>query len=332
MLIRLLFLFAVVLPLLACESSRGTERGVRQAPLSQGDIVLRLNELPAAPFAAPEPIVRASWGEEEGAYQREMQGSDLGPMALAVDPEGGVAVLDTVGGRIYRYDDGGGQREMIGTAVETADDLVVLENGSLAMLVYRRTPTPHHDVLVRARDGEWLQPRTVPGDVTLPTGLLADGPRLYVEQRHGWLFSTDGSPRLWGRPAGAHLLRARRETDGSIIFEARDRLGNAAWTRQLLCPWPVTEILAVDSSSPYLALVVRHIEDESEATGSAPAHETWLVAFAHDGDAIGRVRLVDERVTDAARPFSLSPEGDIYELQTEGAGVTVLRHRFGGAR
>jgi len=300
--------------------------------LSQEESVVRLSELAAAPFAEPEPILRASWGEEEGGYQREVQGSDLGPMAIAAQPEGGFAVLDTVGGRIYRYDEGGARLEVVRTHVETADDLVVLENGSLALLVYRRTPSPHHDVLVRARDGEWMQPRTVPSEATLPTGLLADGLRLYVEQRHGWLVSTDGSPRLWGRPAGAQLLRARRETDGSIILEARDRLGQGAWTRRIECPWPATEILALDSSAPYLALVLRHIEDESEATDSVPAHETWLVAFSHDGAPIGRTRLVDERITDAARPFSLSHDGDVYELLTEEAGVTVLRHRYGGAR
>jgi len=305
---------------------------VQRVSLSQNDSIIRLSELPDAPFAAPEPVVRASWGVEEGAYRREMQGSDLGPLALAADPEGGVVVLDTVGGRIYRYDDDGAQREMISTAVETADDLVMLDDGSLGLLVYRRTPSPHYDVLVRARDGEWAQPRTVPAEVTLPTGLLADGTRLYVEQRHGWLVSTDGSPRLWGRPSGANILRARRETDGSVLLEARDRMVSATWSRQLRFPWRVTEILALDSSMPYLAIVVRHIEDESEAEGHVPAHETWLIAFAHDGTALGRVRLVDERITDAVRPFSLSPAGDIYELLTEEAGVTVLRHRFGGER
>jgi hypothetical protein len=326
--------FAFTLLLLAgCETSPGPAPAVQQQlPIVPEVPAIRLADIPTGAFASPEVVVQAPWGTEDGAVGRETDDADVGPMAVAAETDGGVALLDTVGGRIYRYGPDGVRRESIQTHVETADDLVVLENGTLALLVYRRLPSPRHVVLQRSRDGEWQQPITVPADITLPTGLLADGARLYVEQRHGWLTALDASPGVWGRPAGAVLVRVQREDDGSVTIEARDRQDERAWLRRLECPWPVTDIVALEASSAHVAVVVRHIEDESEARGAVPGHETWLVALSGSGEPLGRTLLVDRRITDAGRPVTLAPDGDVFELQTDETGVTVLRHRFGGAR
>ncbi len=294
--------------------------------------MLNLDELPAAPLSEAEVLVQMPWGSEPGAVGRETDGADVGPMAIAAEPEGGLALLDTVNGRIYRFADDGSQREVVEIGLRTADDLVAREDGSLSLLAYRRLPSPHYEIRVLGRDGEWQEPRGVPAAATLPTGLMADGNRLYVEQRHGWLLGLDNAPRIWGRPAGRLLLRARRESDGAVLIEARDRMGQPAWRHRLVCPWPVTEILALETSAGHLALAIRHVEDESEVAPAAPNHETWLISLSPDGDVLGRTELIDRRITDAARPLALSHEGDLYEMRSDESGLAVLRYRFGGAR
>lgn len=291
-----------------------------------------LSDLPAAPLAAPELVVQAPWGSEIGAFGRELDGSDLGPMAIAADPEGGVALLDTVNGRVVRFGDDGSRNETIELGLQTADDLVLRDDGSLAVLVYQRLPSPRHEIRVRSRSGEWAAPLAVPQAASLPTGLLAEGSRLYVEQRHGWLLGMENEPRIWGRPAGRLLLRALRDGDGSVVIEARDRTDQAAWRYRLVCPWPVTEVLALETSTTHLALVIRHVDNESEAAPNETGHQTWMVSLRPDGSVLGTTQLVDRRITDAGRPVALSNDGDVYELRTDEAGVSVLRYRFGGAR
>jgi hypothetical protein len=253
-------------------------------------------------------------------------------MALAAEPDGGVAVLDTVGARINRYGADGAPREVVATEVETADDLVALDDGALALLVYHRLPAPRYEVRQRDRDGRWRQPLPAPAAATLPTGLFADGASLLVEQRHGDLLPLDGGARRWGRPAGSLQLRALREPGGLVVVEARDRQGERRWVRRLECPWPVTEIRALEAADALVAVVVNHVFDESGLPDGEAGHESWLVAFAHDGRPLGRARVQDSRITDATRPFALARAGDLYEMLTDEDGLTVLRHRLGGGR
>ncbi len=325
-------LVIAVIALQGCDGTPGSEVGATRAALDRDDDVVQLVALSSELYEPPEAIVQATWGDGVGAFGRENSGSDLGPMALTAELDGGVAVLDTVGARVYRFTPEGATREMVSTGVETADDLVVLDDGSLALMVYQRLPAPHYEILQRDGEGRWLQSRPAPQEATMPTGLFADGSTLLVEHRHGQLLSVDGASPRWGRPAGALQLRALREPGGVVVIEARDRQGERQWVRRLQCPWPVTEIRALESSSSYIALIVNHVIDASTLTEGESGHETWLVAFAHDGRPLGRARLEDRRVTDAMRPFALSPEGDLYEMQTDDDGLRVLRHRFGGAR
>ena len=288
-----------------------------------------LDSLEAAPFGAPEVELRASWGDGPLAFGRETVGAATGPMAIAAEAGSGFAVLDTVNGRVSRFAPGGALRASVPLGVETGDDLVVLGDGSIAVLAYRREPTPGHDLLAFGPDGTPRGRRPVPQAVTLPTALLADGRAVSVESRHLWVHPADGSPRLWGRPAGDLLLRATVAEGGLVTLTARERQGALAWQRSFELPWSVVEVLALEACDALVVIVLRGLVEPEGAEGPA-WHETWAVALDRSGEPLGRLAVRDGRVTDSGRPFALARNGDLLELATDEGGVTVLRYRHGG--
>jgi hypothetical protein len=249
-------------------------------------------------------------------------------MAIAAEADGGLAVLDTVGGRVLRFDRRAELRAAVPIGAVTADDLALRSDGGFAVLVYERLPEPHHDVVAFDGAGAAISQQSAPQAVTLPTALEADGDRLLVEQRHGWLHAVDGSRRQWGRPAGELQLRASLTSDRAVQIAARGRDGGERFETNIECPWPVTELLALDGRGPYVAVVLRRIH---EADDAGPAwHETWLVALDRSGAPLGRLELRDSRVTDAGRAVSVGPTGDVFELVTDESGARVLRYRYRG--
>jgi len=308
---------------MSSEESPGTQR----TSLSREVAVAELDALPPAGFSAATAVVEAPWGDAEGAFQRETVAAQTGPMAIAAERDEGFSIVDTVGARVYRYTAEGELRGVIATSVETADDLTVLPGGGVALLAYRRTPTPGYDLMTFDDRGSLLERRAAPQGASLPTAVVADGDQVYVEQRHEQLLPDSGGEALWGRPDGDLLVRARLD-DGDAVLWTADREGQTAWSLRVDAPWPVTELLAVESAEPYLAIVLRHIE--TGADGDPVGQETWLVTVSHAGEALGSLRLVDSRVTDAGRPFALTPGGAVLELVTSEEGVSVLRYDVEG--
>lgn len=325
------FALAAALALVACQGPReqALPDPAARSGLEATPAVVALGELASLPFAGPEVMVAAAWGHGEGEVSREDVAARTGPMAIAAGPDGvgaGVDVLDTVGGRVLRFDDRGALRSTVALGVETGDDLVARPDGSLAVLAYHRLPAPGYEILTIAADGAALARQEAPQAATMPTALLADGATgaLGVENRHAEVHPLDGSPRLWGRPAGALLLRAEAVAaagGGLVQVTARDRAGQIAWERAIEVPWAVVEVLGLEGCDPYVAVVVRGVEPDS--------HETYLVALDRGvGAPLGRLRLRDARVTDAGRPVALGRGGDVFELATDDAGASVLRYRW----
>lgn len=306
-----------------------TSPGSQRASLNAESSTVEFEALPPATLSSPSAVVEAPWGDSEGAFQRETVAAHTGPMAIAADHDEGLWIVDTVGARLYRYGANGSLRSVVSTGLETVDDLAVLSDGKVSLLAYRRTPTPGHSLLTVDAQGALEAERVAPQGASLPTALVTDGDRIYVEHRHEWLHPESGEERLWGRPAGDLLVRARLD-EGDVVLWTMDRTGQSVWNLRIDTPFRVTELLALESAQPYIALVMRHIEIDSE--GEPIGHQTWLVTVSYEGEALGTLRLVDSRVTDAGRPFALSPDGDVLELVTNEEGVTVLRYdNLGGA-
>jgi len=314
-----------------CQTSSATDpASPERQPLEPSAFTVELEALPLAPFETAEIFVEASWiPEDEISFARETIAAATGPMAIAAERDGGVSVLDTVAGRVVRFDRAGQLRSTVPIGFVTGDDLALLPDGGFAVLAYERLPEPHHTLVTFDPDGVARGQRLAPQAVTLPTALVADGDRLLVEQRHGWLHAADGSPRQWGRTAGDLQLRASLTEDRSVRLVARDRRGGRElWQTTVETPWPVTELLALDGSEPYVAVVLRRVHEEDD---HGPAwQETWLVALDRSGAPLGRLELRDSRITDSGRPFDFAPNGDLFELVTDESGARLLRYAWAG--
>lgn len=307
----------------------GTSPGSQRSSLSAGGGTVDFESLSTAALSAPSAMIEASWGDSEGAFQRETVAAHTGPMAIATDYDEGFWIVDTVGARLYRYSENGSLRSVVSTGLETVDDLAVFSDGKVALLAYRRIPTAGHTLLTLDAQGTIETERPAPQGASLPTELVTDGDQIYVEHRHEWLYPESGGENLWGRPAGELLVRARLD-DGDAVIWTMDRAGQAGWSLRIDTPFRVTELLALENAQPYMAIVMRHIETDS--SGEPVGHQTWLVTVSHAGEALGVLRLVDSRVTDSGSPFALTPDGDVLELVTNEEGVTVLRYEnVGGA-
>jgi hypothetical protein len=325
---RLCLRFALAACVVAagCQGPVDQAAPARRSGLDTVPAMVALADLAALPVAGPEVLVSAPWGRGDGEVSREDVGAHTGPMAIAADRIGGVAVLDTVGGRVLRFDGRGALAAAVPIGVETGDDLAVLPDGSFAVLAYHRLPAPGHEVLTFAAGGALRARQEAPQAATLPTALLVDGAALAVESRHENVHPLDGSARLWGRPAGGEgrgaLLRAEVPAGGGLVqVTARDRAGQIAWERAIEVPWSVVEVLGLEACDEYVGVVLRGVESE--------LHETYLVALDLEAGApLGRLRLRDERVTDAGRPVAIGRGGDVFELSTGEAGATVLRYRW----
>lgn len=325
--------FAIVffVALFACnptpERVSVSHQGMQSAPE-----VVEFGALAPLPLGVPEVFLRAPWGADGGAFSREEEAARTGPMAIAAEPDGGLAILDTVGGRVLRYDGQGTLRAAQPIGVDTGDDLAVLPDRSFAVLAYRHAPTPGYDLLTFSSNGEPRLRQAAPAAATMPTALLVEAAgdenaTLLVENRHAAVHPVDGSPRRFGRPTGGENLFVRVQLieGGLVVVTARDRSGQLAWERSLEVPWRVVEILELASCDELVALIVRGIEPSH--------HETHVVTFDHGGTPLGRLALRDRRDTDSARPFALARSGDLFELETNEEGVTVLRYRIeGGVR
>lgn len=308
-------LTVLMLLLSGCDSSGAPTAAVERRALD--------HEAPAG-----EALIVAPWGEGEGAYGRELVGAQTGPMAIAVDTEGDLWIVDTVGAHLDHYDRSGALVERIDTGVHTVDDLALGEDGAAHLLAYQRTPEPGHVVITRDRDGRLSPVRPVPQEVNLPTAIWVDGTGALVEQRHGALHSLDGSGRRWGRPVGELELRLRRTDAGEVLLEARERQGQTRWQRELTFPEPITEILALEAAGDQVVVVARAIRDASAGGGQ----QSWAVWLDVDGAERGRREVRDARITDAARPYALDRDGRLYELNTDDRGVAVDTYELGGQR
>lgn len=288
-----------------------------------------------APAPVRSPAGTVVWGSGPGQLGRERQqeGNAEGPMSVALGPGGEAWVLDTVNGRLQRFDRDGGHLGSQPLAVQYAQDVVVLPDGRTLQL----DRLADKAVAVVAADGRVLGELPLagpslaePGGVT---GLFVDGEDVYVEKAHGALVrvgDTSGKrderqPEVPGRPSrdGASWLSAGI-VDGAagrlyVTSIRREPLGQR-FTRELRVPPTVLRLVWLDSDAAgtlYLAWLW---------DGGGDAAQVTLVCLSgEDGRVLGQRALPASSVPEETfREFALDPAGGaLYAWRTED-GVQLL--------
>lgn len=299
-------------------------------PLAVGQ--LQRVSLEPTPVSLPATgvIVHGPWGSAPGQFGKVDEASRPGPMDFAVtDP--GLYVLDPVNARVQLFGWDGGFRRAVSIGTKTADFLAVDETGQVIVLdafVQRR-------LTIFSPAGDLVASRTLPGSIGLPSAVLTEGGRIYVEERHNLVYEVSvagersGAPahvvgvcagRL--RPGGGPAIRARLEGDRAVVLRTARDVG-AAQPVTLQFPRPIAEIAALefdDAGRVYLATL-----SPRDRERDAWKADIVLTVLAAHGRLVGTLCLPDAYITDHYRKLAVSRAGDIIQMQTADDGVRFVR-------
>ncbi len=305
----------------------------RSTPLTttnRGPERLVLQSLPRVPTAASEVVLRGAWGSGPTQFGRLTEASRPGPMALDVDRQGRIHVLDQVNRRVKRYSAAGRLQAVVPLAVDaaaTAEYLRVDGQGSLHLLAVE-PGQPQRWLYHRHSGGTW-HTRQLPASLGLPTGIFpARAKEVWVEQRHRWQTRLRDGARSLGRPdrsrpaarllasrAGRHLARVSRVHQGrytSTLFEVQTTLPLLA----------IQELAVGLDGAVYLALLMGR---ESGPPARDMEQVERVMVVRHPAGAHRVVRLEHGRATDCNDDLAVSAAGDIYQLFTTKAELRVRR-------
>ncbi|GEJ57864.1 carboxypeptidase regulatory-like domain-containing protein [Anaeromyxobacter diazotrophicus] len=256
----------------------------------------------------------------------------LGPPSFAVGPQGGLWVLDTLNGRVQRFDAHGRfagsfpLRRHAGDEPLTEADLVVADDGHVFIYTENEQATlTEHDASGRTLVGGALPP-SLRGVAQLCAGrsrpifLMQNGQAVKAELGWGGLRAEGLLP---GIPAGDLYAQAVRldRWRAAVKLSARD--GRVRRTVQLHSRVPITgvRLVGVDRRGE-IVLAVDRAEGGDDGT---PQAEVLLLALDQHGhlSAVNSVPPGARRYE--FREFALAPDGAVVQMQSDVAEVRFVR-------
>ena len=281
-------------------------------------------------------FVTAVWGSGPGALGRDrpQEASPSGPMSFVVDERRRMWVLDQVNGRVIRYSSDGSVEEALSIAHETAQDIAVGSDGTVAVLDRFRS----EDVALHDPSGAFVGslPLNGPGVESAGhvTGVFIDGSDVYAETEHGPLFklgSTNGVPaeprtELPGRPSkdGTFYVKAgiTEAMAGRAYVAVNDRPSEEhRFTRELVMGSGIQAIVLLDTD------LDGTIYFGAELVVGEPATEIMIVCLdSATGQLEGTVTVpANDMPEETFKDFVVDPAGGVlYTLRTE-EGSTYRR-------
>jgi hypothetical protein len=330
------------------ESSDSSARGVAGAP-GQAASGRRSGEAKADPGKAraqPKPagvLGSYGWGsgEDQLGRDRPEEGNPTAPMSLTFDRAGNALVLDQVNGRIVRLGPDGKARDTIPLTVQSAQDIAVAKDGSIAVLDRLADKTiALHDPTGKPIGNLPLEGKGLEQG-GLSTGLFVDGDSIYVEAEHGPLIRVGGldgqsdaeRPQLPGRPSrdGKSLLTANIGPRGSskVFVHAVDRTSRQhRFSREYSLPLPVLSILMLDSDASGVIYLAVSGEEPHPPEEVRPPHWVRLLCLDPlDGTPLGTADLSSNAMPEETfRDFAVPDSGGVlYSVRTP-EGSTLQRY------
>jgi len=275
-------------------------------------------------------IVRGPWGSGPGQFGKVDEASRPGPMDFAVTDKG-LYVLDPVNTRVQLFGWDGGFKQAIPIGTKTADFLAVDERGQVVVL----DAFVQRDLRIFSPAGELVAQKRLPGSIGLPSTVLTEDGRIYIEERHNLVYevsvtgersgapaqvvgSLAGRPRP-GRHAAVHVTK--EGTHAVVIRTARDAAAAQPVTLQF--PRPISAVVGVEFDENGRIYV-------AATSPRDPGRDAWkadvlLTVLGPDGLLVGALCLPDAYITDHYRKLGVSRTGDIIQMQTTADGVRFVR-------
>jgi hypothetical protein len=280
-------------------------------------------------------------GPDQLGRERPTEGNPTAPMAFTFDASGNALVLDQVNGRLVRLGPDGKPRESLQLTVQSAQDVAVARDGTIAVL------DRHADKTISLQDatGKPIGNLSLAGkgleQTGVATGLFIDGDSVYVEAEHGPLIrvgnlagqSDAERPQLPGRPTrdGKSLISANLGPRGSnkVYLHVTDRATlQHRFTREYTLPHPVLTLLMLDTdASGVIYLAAEGQEPHSPEEVRPPHWVRMLCLDPLDGSPLGTADLPSNSMPEETfRDFAVPDSGGVlYSLRTP-EGMTLQRY------
>ena len=280
-------------------------------------------------------------GEDQLGRDRPTEGNPTAPMSLTFDRAGNALVLDQVNGRILRLGPDGKARDTIPLTVQSAQDVAIAKDGTIAVLDRLADKT----IALHDSTGKPIGNLSLEGKGLekggLSTGLFVDGDSVYVEAEHGPLIRVGGldgqadaeRPQLPGRPSrdGKSFLAANIGPRGTskVYVHAVDRASRQhRFSREYTLPLPVLSILMLDSDASGVIYVAVSGEEPHPPEEVRPKHWVRLLCLDPlDGTPVGTADLPSNAMPEETfRDFAVPDSGGVlYSLRTP-EGTTLQRY------
>ncbi len=287
-------------------------------------------------------IVRASWGNgvDQLGRSRPREGNPEAPASLALDAQGRIVVLDSVNGRIVRYDAQGRVVGTLATTQSAPQEIATARDGSL--LVMDRLADK--SVAILDADGHLKGELPVTGKGMeqggSATGLFVDDTGVYVEREHSQLVRIGdvsgqpdaARPELDGRPSrdGRSLLSAGvvDPAAGRLWLRRLDRASGAlVFQKQVVLDSPYFAILLLDSDRAGTIYVGVHSGREV-APGDVRDEAVQVACVGPTGDLRGVARMPANTMPEEIfRELEVQDDGTILHLEISDEGATVRAYR-----
>ena len=331
---KFFFLGAIIAAvlLLPGEFARGSE-----------PVVLEVKEpVSVSPSKSFAVVLQGAWGKEAGQFGKVDEASRPGPMDFAVVGDE-LFVLDSVNSRVQVFTLDGGFRKAIPIATATADFMAVDDQGNITVL----------DAFVKREcktfqgDGTLKKLTKIPAELKLPSAIFVAGDSIWVEERHSQVFEISDSPekngssgkitkRISGRPvvrAGKSTgefstVHARRNGQREVILRVSDDLNKEKLT-SLRFPRVIGSVVGLDTDvKGRCYLTAACLTDEKNNSWNT---DLVTAVFSPEGEIVKTVCMPNNYITDHYRKVFVTPAGDIYQMQTDSAGVRFIRWESGNA-
>jgi len=297
-----------------------------------GLVLSRARVAPAAD--PPKPWAFLPWDQAVGRVIGQQSDSE-GPKSFALEPDGGVLVLDQVNRRVLDLDAKGQVRGTIALPAATFDDVEQFEGR--AVLVLDRLVSKV--LLVMDLKGTTLAEVALEGRGIERSGLVTamlprpDGVWLEVEHRHSVrVLDRHLKPCerqvVLGRPmANGRSLRGALDGRGGLSLSTSRRNDGAAEASVTLTGQaPIGRLVWLDADAEGRVHAVLHeIERSATPPYRVQRERYWLIVLdeqLHELDRTESSRVLTEY--DQSVEFRLGPDGRLWQMAFTPDGVQIL--------
>lgn len=279
-------------------------------------------------------LVMLPWGSGPGAVglAKPLEGLARGPEALAVAPDGRIAILDSVNRRVVTLDSSGAFLAALPIAL-SSPRFIATDDATIHVL----DADEDHRLVSLDWQGTVLAQRNLETRDTPVTGLFARDGQAYVEWGHSTVAAVRPADRNFsaaqpGRPLGprgAAYAQARHTRRGhprvSVVRDPRRPTGLPD-ELEFISDIPVEHLVSLDADAAGAVILGARMERSDPLQENAPALALVRVATTERPTTLA----LDDKggIAETGQPYTVGPDGRIYQPRATEQGYVVLVHTF----